>query len=355
MGHRPRGGPELHQRPALRCRVVEGRHGHGFWGPARLGGERADRPRSVRRLRIALAQLIGLGLQQAGGMAAAAHGRAGVALVINAANTAFRVGAILIFYFMISDQTVDAWARFLAVSMIGGSLATVTIVRVALDGRLRFQTPERRDLRLGGGFVFVAAANTVQADVDKVVLGGYGLLEDNGVYAAGYRVADFASLPLTALVKASYAEFFRRGSASVTESVRYARKLTAVSVSYGLAAGGLLWLAAPALRTFIGDEYEESVTVLRWIAIVPAIKAAQYFPANVLTGVDRQWVRARLMAGTAILNLLINLAFARRFGWRGAAVGTLIAEALFTCLLWLAVRRELHQEQHRDSPEPEDT
>jgi len=204
-------------------------------------------------LLIALAQLIGLGLQQAGGMAAAAHGRAEVALVINAANTAFRVGAILIFYFMISDQTVDTWARFLAVSMIGGSLATVTIVRVALDGRLRITKPERRDLRLGSGFVFVAAANTVQADVDKVVLGGYGLLEDNGVYAAAYRVADLASLPLTALVKASYAEFFHRGSASVTESVRYARKLTTVSVSYGLAAGGLLWIAAPVLKTSLAS------------------------------------------------------------------------------------------------------
>lgn len=300
-------------------------------------------------LLIALAQLIGLALQQAGGMAAAAQGRAEIGLAINGANTVFRVVAILIFYYAIDTPSVDVWARFLAVAMLGGSVATLLIVRRFLGGSIKATLPDRHDLRLGAGFVFVDTANTAQADIDKVVLGGFGLNADAGVYAAAYRVVDLANIPLGALVRASYSEFFRRGSTRVGEVVRYARKLTVLSVSYGLVVGAALWLAAPLLEVVMGSEFEDSVTALRWVAAVPAIRAAQFFPANVLTGIDRQWVRARLMTGTAILNLVLNLVLVPEYGWRGAAVTTLLAEAVFSVVLWAAVLRELRAERASDA------
>lgn len=295
-------------------------------------------------LLIGLAQLIGLGLQQAGGMAAAAHGRAEIGLAINGINTLFRVVAILIFYYIVSEQTVDVWARFLAVTMLAGSVTTLVVVGRTLQARLRFEWPSGGDFRLGAGFVFVDSANTAQADIDKVVLGGFGLNEDTGVYGAAYRVADLANLPLGALVRASYAEFFRRGSSTVAEAVRYARKLTTVSVAYGLCVGIGLWVAAPLLETIMGSEFNDSVSALRWIAFVPAIRATQFFPANVLTGVDRQWIRARLMAATAVLNLVVNIVLIPEFGWRGAAVSTLVAEAVFSAALWAAVNSALRDE-----------
>ncbi|MFT7475345.1 MAG: O-antigen/teichoic acid export membrane protein [Verrucomicrobiales bacterium] len=294
---------------------------------------------------IGLSQLIGLGVQQAGGMAAAAHGRAQIGLLINAINTTLRVGAILIFFYAVSTQTIDVWAYFLVTTMLAGAVTTLTVIRTTLGGRIRFALPTRLDLRMGAGFVFVDSANSAQADLDKVVLGGFGLDADTGVYAAAYRVADLASLPLGALVRASYSEFFRRGSKTIAEAVRYARKLTIASVSYGLVAGVLLWVTAPLLEVLMGSQFEDSVTVLRWIAFVPAIRAAQFFPANVLTGSDRQWVRARLMTGTASLNLVMNIILVPRHGWRGAAVTTMISEAVFTLLLWMAVNRALRAEQ----------
>lgn len=304
----------------------------------------------VTALLIGLAQLIGLGIQQAGSMAAAAHGRSEIGLIINGVSTMLRIGAILSFFYLVSDQTVDVWARFMVATMLASGLATVVIVGRMLDARLRFQLPTIEDVSLGSGFVFVESANTAQADIDKVVLGGFGLDTDTGVYAAAYRVSDIANLPLGALVRASYSEFYRRGSNTVTEAAKYARKLTTVSVTYGLCAGIALWLAAPLLEFLMGEDFEDSVTALRWIAAVPAIRASQLFPANVLTGTDRQWIRARLMAATAVLNLTANIVLVPEYGWRGAAVSTLVAESVFSLALWTAVNRAVRAER-AESPD----
>lgn len=294
---------------------------------------------------ITTGQLVGLGLQQSGGMAAAAHGRSEVALAINGVSTVIRVAMVVAFFYLVDEQTIDSWAPLFFVVMVTGSISTVSIIKRAFGARVRLAIPSTADLRLGSGFVFVELANSAQADIDKVVLGGFGLDEDTGVYTAAYRVADLANIPLAALVRASYSEFFRRGSNTITEAVRYAKKLTAFAFTYGLIVGIGLWIFAPLIEFAIGDEFAESVTALRWIAFVPAIRATQFFPANVLSATDRQWVRAKIMSATAVLNLIANLILIPQLGWRGAAISTLVAEVVFSGGLWIAIRRALRAER----------
>lgn len=290
-------------------------------------------------LLIGFAQLLGLGFLQAGGMASAAHGRSEIGIAINAASTVFRLLAILGFFFAVSSRSVDVWAWFLLPSMVATAVSTMYIMQRFLDARPRFVLPTREDLALGSGFVFVEFGSTAQSDIDRVVLGAYGLDADAGVYAAAFRVAELANLPLGALLRASYSEFFRRGSNSVAEALQYARKLTSYSVAYGICAGIGLWVLAPLLQVLMGDGFADSVTALRWLSFVPAVRALQIFPANVLTGVDRLWERARLMMTSASINLASNIVLAPTYGWRGAAVSTLIAELFFAGILWRSVLR----------------
>ncbi len=289
-------------------------------------------------LLIAAAQFVGLGLQQAGGMAANAFGRAEVGLALNGANTILRVLAVLLFI-QSGGDSVDSWALYLFGAAGLGVLCTLLIVGRFFEVQLKLQLPTRPDLVLATPFVFADTANSAQADIDKVVLGGLGLNADNGVYAAAYRVADLANLPLAALVKATYGEFFRRGDSPIGEMLRYSKRLTGVAMSYGAVIGVGLWVAAPLVEVAMGEEFDDSISALRWIAVVPFIRAAQYFPANVLAGVGRQWERARLMGSTALLNLAANLALAPTMGWRGAALSTILAEIAFGVLLWRRVAK----------------
>ncbi len=299
----------------------------------------------VTILLISTSQLVSLALQHGAVMAAAALSRAEVGLYVNASNTLLRVVAILIFFFGLSEHTIDSWAWFLFVAGAAGSVSTIVVVRRFLGAKFRLVSPTRAEFTSGSPFVFVDLANTAQADIDKVVLGGYGLDEDAGAYAAATRVLDLANLPLAAVVRASYSEFFRRGSNTIEEAVKYAKKLTALAVTYGLFAGVGLWILAPSLTFVLGDEFVEAPTALRWLAFVPAVRASQFFPANTLTGTDRQWTRARIMSTTAVGNLIANLIFVPAFGWRAAAVTTIVTELVFSALLWIAVNRALRNER----------
>ena len=110
------------------------------------------------------------------------------------------------------------------------------------------------------------------------------------------------------------------------------------SAVYGVLAGLGLFFFAP-LVTIVIDESKltEVVDVVRWLAFIPLVKGLQYFPGNALTGSDNHSIRSAIIFITASVNLIANLLLIPQFGWRAAAVTTLLSESLFAVLLWLAV------------------
>ena len=118
-----------------------------------------------------------------------------------------------------------------------GTGASLQVARAFNGGTFRFLSPTRQDLRHGFGFVFVQTSANGQTDIDKVVLEANGLTVDTANYAPGFRIAEMATIPLIALVRATYAEFFRRGQSTISASMAFARKLTQFSAVYGVLAG----------------------------------------------------------------------------------------------------------------------
>ncbi len=63
------------------------------------------------------------------------------------------------------------------------------------------------------------------------------------------------------------------------------------------------------------------------------------FPANMLTGSDRQPLRTALYGVAVVVNVVANLVLIPRSGWEGAATSTLLAEAALVIALWVAAHR----------------
>lgn len=287
---------------------------------------------------IAAAQLIGMSIQGAGQAITTGQGRPERGLMISACSTGARLSAAVLFFWLGSGALIE-WATMLFVASAISVFATLLIMAEGTRSLVSKAMSPMADLREGAGYVFAQGASTAQADIDKVVLGAYGLSNDTGAYAAAYRITDLATVPLTALVSSTYSEFFRRGQRNLQEAWTYSVKLTSVATSYGLLAGGVLFVTAPWLTLLLGDQYAESVEVLRYVSLIPAVKAMQFFPANVLTGSGRQWWRARAMWSTAIMNAAANIVLAPLYGWRGAVAATYVTEVLFALILWYLVRR----------------
>lgn len=283
-----------------------------------------------------LAQLVGFSTAQAATMMTEAHHRSDVGLRINLTGGVVRL-VLLGLFVVLGYDDLARWAAFLLVGMLAwGALSAIQVAR-AFGGAHRFLEPNREDLRHGIGFVFVQTSSSGQTDVDKIVLNAYDLREDAAEYSPGYRIAELATVPLIALVRATYAEFFRRGSSTVAEAMAFAKRLTAVAVGYGVFAGLALFFGAPLVLWILPDSYADSVDVIRWLAFLPLVKGLQYFPGNALTGADHHNVRSWIIFVTAVVNIIGNLVFIPDNGWRAAAVTTLVAEVLFAALLWGAV------------------
>ncbi len=296
-----------------------------------------------------IAQLVGFNTAQAATMMTEAHHRSDVGLRINLTGGVIRLALLGAFFLLGYDQLAQ-WAAFLLVGMLAwGAFSSFQVART-FGGTHRLAAPNRQDLWHGIGFVFVQTSSSGQTDIDKIALNAYDLANDAAVYSPGYRIAELSTVPLIALVRATYAEFFRRGSSTVREAMAFARRLTVIAAGYGIIAGVGLFLAAPLVLLILDDaDYAESVDVIRWLAFIPLAKGLQYFPGNALTGADHHNVRSWIIFGTAVVNLVGNILFIPTHGWRAAAVTTLVAEMLFAALLWGAVSILARREGNRSS------
>lgn len=189
------------------------------------------------------------------------------------------------------------------------------------------------------GFYFSVglSAQTVYNDIDKTMLARLSSLEATGIYAAAYRLIDVAFVPVRSLLAAAYAKFFQRGAAGITGTMDFSKRLLPIAGIYGICVGIALFLLAPVVPYLLGDEYTGAVEALRWLALLPFLKAMQYFAADTLTGAGFQGARSAVQVIVAVFNVLVNLWIIPLYSWRGAAWSSLASDAFLMLSLWAVV------------------
>jgi len=225
---------------------------------------------------------------------------------------------------------------YLLTAMVGGGVAVFFVNREL--GRPEFHLRHLgSDLGEGAFFSMSLSAQTFTNDIDKAMLARLATLEATGVYAAAYRLVDVAFLPVGSLLMATYAQFFQQGMHGVGATARFARRLLSLGAGYGLLAAAALYLLAPVLPVILGDGYREAILAVRWLALLPFLKAIHYFGADALTGAGHQGIRTVVQVSTAMINVLLNVWLIPLYSWRGAAVATLVSDGLMGVAIWSIV------------------
>jgi O-antigen/teichoic acid export membrane protein len=185
-----------------------------------------------------------------------------------------------------------------------------------------------KEAREGFFFSVGLSAQTIYNDIDKTMLARLGTLEATGVYGAAYRLIDVCFVPVNSLLMASYANFFRAGLNGVASCLTYAKPILRRALSYSAVACVALLLSAGLVPRLLGGEYAETAEALRWLAVLPGLKAVSYLFCNVLTGTGNQVLRSSVQVGVALFNVLINLWIIPLYSWRGAAWSSIASDAL---------------------------
>jgi O-antigen/teichoic acid export membrane protein len=97
-------------------------------------------------------------------------------------------------------------------------------------------------------------------------------------------------------------------------------------IAYGFVCIGAFLVFAPVVTIIVGDEFEEAVTIMRWLSAVPLVRALADIPQHGLIGLDRNRARMWLGLTGAAFSLACYVILVPRLGWQGAVIGTYLAE-----------------------------
>jgi O-antigen/teichoic acid export membrane protein len=262
---------------------------------------------------------------------------------INAGRAA--LAAVLYFYARHWNAHPDAytWVRIYWLSPLAVALIAAWMVTRRL-GWPRFQRLKLKDLSEGFSFSLSSSSISIYNDIDKTFLVSLGQTYAAGIYSAAYRVVDVATAPLLGLYTAAMPRLFREGHKSVEHAKAFSRRLMLRTVPYGIAIAVVLYAGAGLFPHVFGKSFAGSVTVVRWLCLLPLIRVLHYAWGSTITASASQWNRTVTQLGAAALNLLLNALLIPRWSWQGAAIASLLTDGSLAVtsriMLWRLQLRE---------------
>lgn len=239
--------------------------------------------------------------------------------------------------------TALLWARVYWLSTLCVAIFAFALITIRL-GVPRFVRIRRTDLEEGLSFSLSSSSITVYNDIDKTFLISLGQTWAAGIYTAAYRVVDAASAPIYAIYAAAAPRFFREGACGVHRARDFSRATLARTVPYALGTSILLALGAPLLPLLFGPSFRGAVPALRWLCLLPILRALHYAWGSAITASASQWNRTATQFGAAALNLCLNALLIPRWSWRGAAVGSLLTDGALAAASLFVLSRLVRRE-----------
>lgn len=257
-----------------------------------------------------------------------------ITAALNLLTNLLRVVLAGLMFWRIHRATAQQWVvAALIVSLFAVSAALVMVTY--RFGKPAFSLHLLRQ-RTGEGFIFALSYSTgaMYNNIDKAMLGHYGMNPANGVYTMAYRVVDVATMPFNSIQAAAFPSFFRKGVEGVHSTKKYAIAIVKRTVPIALLSTAAMLVVAPIIPHLLGRSFSESVSALRWLCLLPVFRSLHFSPGDALTASGHQKLRLSTQAAVSAFNFGVNLYLIPRYGWLGAAWSSLATDGLLAILNW---------------------
>jgi O-antigen/teichoic acid export membrane protein len=230
----------------------------------------------------------------------------------------------------------SAWAW--AVASLFVSLAACAIAVSVVTAKFGWPTLSIRLFfkRVGEGFVYAISGSTttVYNDIDKVMLGHFGMTTANGIYSMAYRVVNICTMPIGSIHAAAFPRFFREGVKGVRSTAVFARTLLKRTAVLGAVSAAGLFICGPLLPKIAGHDFSESVSAMRWLCLIPLFRSFHLSAGDAISGAGFQRFRLASQFTAAVGNFGLNLYLIPRYSWRGAAWASLATDGALALMNW---------------------
>ena len=254
-----------------------------------------------------------------------------------------RVVTLAIMLFTIHTATAFQWAVGVLISTSLAAIIVLAWVRSAI-GQMTFSFQHARaHFWEGIGFSVAGSTESFYNDFDKIMLSHYGMNKASGFYTMAYRVVDFATTPITALVSAAMPRLFSLSRHGFEAVSRASIKMIRIGVAIGFAAAVFTLLSSKWIPHLVGRDFAEAALAIRWLCWLPVFRAIHQLSGSALTATGFQNQRTVAQVVVSIFNIGLNLWLIPRNGWVGAAWASLASDGLLGAInfaLMAAHRRD---------------
>lgn len=216
-----------------------------------------------------------------------------------------------------------------------GDLAAAVFLAVPLlRGRWKWPAPSAvGELPRQSGLITISRSlRTIIVSFDVILLGLMVKSAEVGLYSAAYRIVFFVMAIMYASHVAFLPEMSRGGSDNSRMSSILSRAIgLSVTVVLPFVVGG--WLIAPSLMALIfGEPYRGGAVALQLLLLSILLIAIHGTTRNVFLARERLGTETTIVAIGVAVNIILNVLLIPRAGITGAAVATVIGEAVILVL-----------------------
>jgi O-antigen/teichoic acid export membrane protein len=248
-----------------------------------------------------------------------------------------RLAAGLVLLFAFRTVTVlEAALVTVVVSAISAVFSLILVYR-AIGRPIFSQSSLKAHGTEGLTFALSSSTTIISNDIDKVMLGHYGMNAANGIYSLAYRGVSACSMPLLSVYSALIPRFFKEGEHGVDGVYDLAKRMLWKTTPPALLMSVVMFFLAPLVPIVAGPSYQESVGAMRWLCLIPFFRNLQWSAGDALTGAGHQGTRLASQGVAAVFNFLVNLYLIPRYSWQGAAWASLVTDGLLGLGMWAAL------------------
>lgn len=265
---------------------------------------------ALREKSVAFPVLLALGfaemlLQPSLALCAAEHhglGRIARSQMLQILPLALRLAAAgAVFLLNAPDPLVAYSFGYLCAGLVALAIATKTVPSPWPQIR-SYRLPNTQQLRDAAGYAVLNITAASPGELDKTLAAKLLPLSAAGMYAAGARVVNAATLPISAMTLAALPRLFREAQGHSKRTSRLLRWLFVAAFGYGVVLAVILWVIAPAFAWIFGRQYEAIPYTIRWLTLAVPGVALRKVAGTVLVAAVRPWLRVAFEAiGVALL------------------------------------------------------
>jgi len=262
--------------------------------------------------------------------------------IVNIVAKTFFTICIFIFIKEMNDYLYVPLINSLGYLVAGG----VSLIIVFKNFKLKFILPTIKTIKYQlkeGWHIFIStAAVTLYTTSNTFILGIFTNNTIVGYYSAGEKIVKAAQKLLVPISQTVYPYISKLASESKERALGFIRKLTKiVGIGSFIVSFFIFIFASPIVNIILGEQYQQSVIVLKILAFLPfIITLSNVFGTQTMINFNLKKDLSRILISAGILNIILSLSLTPFYKHIGISISCLITEIFVTLSLLFYLNRK---------------